>query len=99
MPWLLTPPKGWTMGRGWVWFVAAISLGSVAVMLAHAVGAGSMLSLIYAMFGGFAVATWLTIRRESSETARGADALIIAVMLLLIRTADPALEWLGAMWP
>jgi hypothetical protein len=99
MPWILTPPKGWTMGRGWVWLVAVTSLTAVVVMLAHAVGAGSLLSLLYAVFGGSAVAVWLTIRRESSETARGADTLIIAVLLLLLRTADPAIDWLDAMWP
>jgi hypothetical protein len=98
MPWILTPPKGWTLGRS-VWLVAVTSLAAVAVMLVHSIGAGSLLSLVYAMIGGAAVAVWLTIRRESAETARGADALIIAVLLLLLRTADPAFEWLAMLSP
>lgn len=99
MPWILTPPQGWTMGRGWVWLVAMTSLAAVAVMLAHAIAAGSLLSLLYAVIGGSAVAVWLTIRRESAATARGADTLIITVLLLLLRTANPAFAWLDAMWP
>jgi hypothetical protein len=97
VPRFLTPPKGWTLPRGWVWIIAGTSLGVVALMLAHAIGAGSMASLIYAMFGGGAVAIWLSIRRESPDTARGADALIIPVLLLLLRTADPAFDWLGSL--
>jgi hypothetical protein len=99
MPWILMPPKGWTLGRGLVWLIAATSLLTVAIMLAHAVASGSMLSLCYALFGGFAVATWLMLRRESTETARGADALIIALMIFLLRAADPAFDWFESMWP
>jgi hypothetical protein len=61
------------------------SLAAVAVMFAHAVATGSLLSLAYGVFGGSAVATWLALRR-SSGTTRGADVLLIPVVLLLLRS-------------